>query len=207
MSREMTYPRGAVLADSLVTKRSLVTDMGLVFAGVFAVALLAQVSIPLWPVPVTGQTLGVIVVGAALGARRAMASMATYMVAGVAGLPVFAGFSGGPLTVLQPSFGYIIGFIFAAGAVGWIAERTWDRQFWKSLPLYLAASAIPFVFGVPYLGVVLGAMGQPNDVATLMALGFTPFILGGVIKAVIAAGLTPLAWRAVHAVDARKQDN
>lgn len=205
MSREMTYPRGAVLADSLVANRSVVTDIGIVLAGVFAVALLAQVSIPLWPVPVTGQTLGVIVVGAALGAKRAMASMATYMAVGVAGLPVFAGFSGGPLTVLQPSFGYIIGFIFAAGAVGWIAEQQWDRQFWKSLPLYLLASAIPFLVGVPYLGLVLGAMGQPNDVATLMALGFTPFILGGVIKAVIAAGLTPLAWRAVHALDQKKK--
>jgi Uncharacterized conserved protein len=63
----------------------------------------------------------------------------------------------------------------------------------------------PFLVGVPYLGLVLGAMGQPNDIATLMALGFTPFILGGVIKAVIAAGLTPLAWRAVHALDAKKK--
>lgn len=205
MSIGYAQERTGVLADSLVASRGFVTDAALVATGTLLVAALAQVSVPLWPVPVTGQTLGVLVVGAALGARRGAAALALYMLVGLAGLPVFANFTGGPLSVLKPSFGYIIGFIVAAWAVGWIAERQWDRKFWKSLVGYALASVIPFLFGVPYLAVVLGALGADNDLATVIALGVTPFLLGGLIKAVIAAGITPLAWRGVAALDSRKR--
>src|SRR6188768_1708965 len=99
-----------VLAD-LITRpsaraRAFALDAGLVVAGAAIVAVLAQVSIPLWPVPITGQTLGVIVVGAALGSRRGAAAMITYMLVGLAGLPVFADFTGTIAAIAKPSFGY-----------------------------------------------------------------------------------------------------
>jgi len=205
MSLGYAQARGPVLADSLVTQRSLITDLALIGAGTALVAVLAQVSLPLWPVPVTGQTLGVIIVGAALGARRGAEALTLYALVGLAGLPVFANFTGGPMSVLKPSFGYVLGFIAAAFVVGWIAERQWDRSFWKSLAGFALASIIPFLFGVPYLAITLGIMGLENDPATLLALGVTPFILGGLVKAVIAAGITPLAWKGVAALDARKR--
>jgi len=196
-------PRPILLADHLIQRRGLVTDAVLVLAGVSVVALLAQVSIPLWPVPVTGQTLAVMVVGASLGARRAAAALTTYLIAGLAGLPIFAGAVGGPAAVATPSFGFIIGFIFAAAFIGWLAERHWDKRPLLALAGFLGASIIPFLIGVPYMGMILGLLGAPNDPATLIALGVTPFLLGGVIKWVLAAMLMPLAWRGVRAAERR----
>lgn len=192
------------LADRLVP-RSAVSNTLLILGGVAVVAGLAQVSVPLWPVPVTGQTLAVMLVGATLGAWRGAASLALYLVLGVAGLPIFAEFSGGPASFALPSFGFIIGFIPAAALIGWLSERTWDRKPLLSMLGFLLASIVPFLFGLPYLGFVLGTLGARNDVATVLSLGFTPFIVGGIVKWAVAAALLPLAWRAVHAIDLRNR--
>lgn len=199
----VTLPRAVTLADQLVGARSRVTDAGLVLTGVAVVGVLAQIEVPLWPVPISGQTLGVMVVGASLGARRAAASMTSYLLLGLAGLPIFAGATGGLASIAKPSFGFIIGFVFAAAFAGWLAERRWDRRKWYSLLAFLGASIIPFLFGVPYMGFILGRLGMPNDPATLISLGVTPFILGGVVKWLIAASVLPLAWRAVDELDRR----
>ncbi len=191
-----------VLADSIVKHRSLLTDISLIAAGVVVVGLLAQVTIPLPYVPITGQTLGVILVGAALGAKRGAASLATYLVAGLAGAPIFAEFGGGPGMVLEPSFGFIIGFIPSAFVAGWMAERAWDRKFILALLGFIAASALPFVVGVPYMAWVLNSiMGLGLDFAGVMNAGLIPFIPGGIVKAAIAAGLIPLAWKGVRALE------
>lgn len=192
-----------VLADQLVRSRGVVTDAALVLTGAALVAILAQISIPMWPVPVTGQTLAVMVVGASLGARRAAAAMTTYLVAGLAGLPVFAGFTGGLVSIAKPSFGFIIGFIPAAAFIGWLAQRQWDRRPLLALAGFAGASVIPFLIGVPYLGVVLASLGQPHDLRTLIALGVVPFIAGGVIKWLLAAFLMPGAHRLVQRIDER----
>jgi biotin transport system substrate-specific component len=206
MSLATAPTRRRVLADALVGPRRLATDLALVVGGTAVVALLAQVSIPLWPVPITGQTLGVVIVGAALGAWRGAASLTLYLVAGLAGLPVFADFTGGLATVMKPSFGFIIGFIAAAFVMGWLAERNWDRRFGKALVGFVLASAIPFVFGVPYLALVLGQLGLDNSPAAVLSAGVTPFILGGFVKALIAAAVVPLAWKGVRALDRRDRD-
>lgn len=191
-----------VLADSLVKHRTLLTDLSLIAAGVVVVGLLAQVTIPLPYVPITGQTLGVILVGAALGSKRGAASLATYLVAGLAGAPIFAEFGGGPGMVLEPSFGFIIGFIPSAFVAGWMAERAWDRKFALALLGFIAASALPFVVGVPYMAWVLNSiMGLGLDFAGIMNAGLIPFIPGGIVKAAIAAGLIPLAWKGVRALE------
>ena len=201
--------RRRVLADVIPhpssRARSFALDAALVVTGAAIVSVLAQIEIPLWPVPITGQTLGVIVVGAALGAWRGAAALVTYMLAGLAGLPVFAGFTGTVLAVGKPSFGFIIGFIFAAFVAGWFAERAWDRKPALAFVGFAAASVVPFVFGIPYLAVVLNVvMALELSAWQILEAGLFPFILGGLIKAGIAALIIPSAWALVRKVDATK---
>jgi len=192
-------PQPMVLADHLVPSRTWLTDLGLIVAGSAVVAALAQIAIPTWPVPITGQTLGVILVGAILGSRRGAAAMLLYLLEGIAGLPVFAEFSGGPAMITKPSFGFIIGFVFAAYAMGWFSERRWDQHPWKGFVGFSIASVIPFLFGVPYMAWMLARMGYAHDLATVIDLGVTPFIVGGVIKAGIAAIALPILWKRFRA--------
>lgn len=194
--------RRPVLADAVVP-RTLTADILLVLGGALVVAALAQAEIPLPVVPITGQTLAVLLVGAALGAKRGALALATYAAAGLAGAPVFAGFAGGPASVLSPSFGYIIGFIPAAALTGWMAERAWDRRPLQAFAGFLGASALPFIFGVPYMAIIVNAvMGDQMGLSAALASGLWPFIPGGIVKALIAAGLIPLAWKAVRRIDA-----
>lgn len=191
-----------VLADTLVPHRGLAIDAALVGAGALVVAALAQVEIPLPIVPITGQTLGVILVGAALGSRRGAAAMLTYLLVGLAGLPVFAGLSGSLAALALPSFGFILGFIPAAFLAGWFAERHWDRTPWRAMAGFLLASAVPFLVGVPYMAAILaGVMHLPVDLPMVLAAGVWPFIPGGIVKAAMAAVLIPLAWRVVRRVE------
>jgi len=202
--------RRRVLADVIARPssraRALAVDAALVLAGAAVVALLAQVEIPLWPVPITGQTLGVIIVGASLGAWRGAAALTTYMVLGLAGLPIFAGLTGSLLAVAKPSFGFVIGFIFSAFVAGWFAERAWDRRPALAFVGFAAASAVPFVFGIPYLAFVLNVtLGLDLSFVEILQAGLFPFILGGLVKAGIAALVIPGAWALVRKADATKK--
>jgi biotin transport system substrate-specific component len=193
------------LADRVVP-RSAVANTLLILGGTALVAVSAQVSVPLWPVPITGQTLAVLLVGASLGTWRGAASLALYMVLGLAGLPIFADFAGGPASVLLPSFGFVIGFIPAAALIGWLSERAWDRHPVRAAAGFLAASLVPFLVGLPYLAAWLAANGLPHGLAAVIAAGFTPFIVGGLVKWVIAAALLPLCWMLVRRVDHDARD-
>lgn len=206
MTEVAPLPRRAVLADALVGHRTLIKDLLLIASGIAVVAALAQVEIPMWPVPITGQTLGVMLVGAALGMRRGTMAMVGYALLGLAGLPIFAGFTGGIAALAKPTFGYILGFIAAAALVGWLAERRWDRRPLLSMALFGLATLIPFAFGIPYMAAVLAAMGSPVDAAGALALGFTPFIVGGLVKWAIAAAAMPLAWAGVRHLDRAVDD-
>lgn len=204
MSAIAVPARRPVLADALAPHRTRLQDAGLVLAGTGVVALLAQVTIPLPLVPITGQTLGVILVGAALGSRRGAAAMLTYLLVGLAGAPVFAEFAGGPASMLSPSFGFILGFVPAAFVAGWFAERAWDRRPLLAMAGFVAASAVPFLLGVPYLAMILNAvMGAELGLGGVLAAGLWPFIPGGLVKAALAAVLIPAAWRGVRALDER----
>jgi len=201
--------RRPVLADLIARPssraRAFAVDAALVLAGAAIVALLAKAAFWIGPVPITGQTLAVIVVGAALGARRGAAALTTYMLIGLAGAPVFAGPVAGPAYVLMPSFGFVLGFIPAAFVAGWFAERAWDRKPWLAFIGFVSASIVPFLIGVPYMALILATV---NEVAVTPALiwenGIAGFILPGLIKAAIAALLIPGAWLVVRAVDRRK---
>lgn len=198
--------RRPVIADLIARPsdraRALALDAGLVVAGAAIVAVLAQVEVPLQPVPITGQTLGVVVVGAALGARRGAAALLTYMLAGLAGLPVFAGFTGSFLAVAKPSFGFVIGFIAAAFVAGWFAERAWDRRPLLAFAGFVLASAIPFVFGIPYMAFILNVVGGgAYGIGEILQFGLWPFIVGGLIKAAVAAIAIPATWALVKRIE------
>jgi len=199
-----------VLADVIARPssraRAFALDATLVVAGAAIVAALAQVEIPLWPVPITGQTLGVIVVGAALGAWRGAAALTTYMLVGLAGLPVFAGFTGTVAAVGKPSFGFVIGFIFSAFVAGWFAERAWDRRPALAFVGFALASIVPFLFGIPYMAFILNVvMGLDLSFVEILQAGLLPFIVGGLIKAGLAAAIIPGAWALVRRIDKTKQ--
>ncbi len=185
------------LVDRVIA-RSWATDIALVVAGAALVAVLAQVAVPLWPVPVTGQTLAVLLVGASLGAARGAASLSLYALLGALGLPIYSDASSGWSVLLGPTGGYIIGFIASAAIVGWAAERSWDRGWYKPIITFIGGSLVVFAFGLPWLAVALGQLGLPNDLQSVLMAGFYPFITGGVIKAAIAAALLPALWAAAE---------
>lgn len=187
-----------VLADR-VFGRSLPLDVVLVAAGAALTALLAQVAVPLYPVPITGQTLAVLLVGATLGAARGAISLALYAVLGVVGLPVFSDYASGVDVVLGPTGGYIVGFIVSAALVGWLSERAWERQILKALATFAVGTLVVFAVGLPWLAVALGL-----DLMQTLNGGLFPFLIGGAIKALIAAGLLPLAWWGADRIEKRR---
>jgi biotin transport system substrate-specific component len=191
-------PRRPVLADR-VLPRSLAVDAGLVVAGAALTAGLAQVAIPLWPVPITGQTLAVLLVGASLGATRGAISMVVYALAGLVGLPVYSDHTAGAAVLLGPTGGYIVGFVLAAAFTGWLAERRWERRFLAGMVAFVAGSVVVFLVGLPWLQVSLG-LTWPETLAG----GLYPFIVGGIIKAVIAALTLRGAWALVARADRSK---
>ncbi len=185
-----------VLADLL--PGALARDALLVAGAAGFVGLLAQISIhlPFTPVPITGQTLGVLLAGAALGWRRAGAALLLYMVAGLAGVPWFADHSSG---YASASFGYVIGFLAAAILCGYLAERGADRSVLRSVPAMIAAEVVIYAFGLTWLAIDLH-LGASATIAE----GLTPFLAGDAIKAALAAGLLPAAWwLAGHRPDGR----
>lgn len=193
------------LADRVVA-RGLATDLVFIAAGAGLTAAAAQIAVPLWPVPVTGQTLAVLLVGVFLGATRAALSLTLYAVLGIVGLPVFSDASSGWSVIAGPTGGYIIGFIFAAAFTGWLAQRQWDRTPLWALLAFLLGSVIPFAFGLPWLAAALGNLGLANDLDSVLSAGFYPFIVGGVVKALLGAGIISLAWWGVRRRDAQRAD-
>jgi biotin transport system substrate-specific component len=189
------------LADRIFS-RSLVTDIILIAAGTALTSILAQIAIPLWPVPITGQTFAVLFVGATLGVTRAALSMLLYLVIGVAGLPVFASHASGSLFVL-PSGGFIVGFIFAAALVGWLSQREWDRKWLRTLVAFVLGTLVMYAFGLPWLFAELNAyptatlvkyFGTSNVVTATLQGGLYPFLIGDALKAIFAAVLLPVVW-------------
>ena len=187
-----TVRRRPVLAERLPA--IAMRDVLLVIAGIVVVAVSAQVVIPLpfTPVPITGQTFGVLLTAAALGPARGAASMALYLLLGVIGLPIFQHASGGLTYALGATGGYLIGFVVAAWLVGSSARRGLDRRPEGTALAFVAGSLLIYAFGVPWLAVSLHV-----PLPEAVGLGLTPFLLGDAIKAVLAAVLLPVAWRLI----------
>jgi len=163
---------------------TLLSDVALMGLGALLVALFSQVVIPLpfTPVPVTGQTLAVLLVGALLGSRRGFGSLRMYLVSGVMGLPVFSGGMVGIARLAGPTGGYLLGFLAAAFVVGTLCERSGAR---RPVPLVLVlvlGSLVIYLFGVPWLSLYVGLEKS-------LALGLIPFIPGDLVKIAIAVGV------------------
>jgi len=194
------------LAPSLARPRQaasrVLVDALLVVAGSLLIAGLAQVSIllPFTPVPITGQTLGVLLVGASFGLARAGLAIALYLVEGAIGLPFFAeGRSGlDVLGLASASGGYLWGFLAAGLLCGWLAERGWDRSVRSSISLMLLGSVVIYLFGIPWLmqsDVYAGFLGHSPSLEEALQGGLYPFVIGDLLKLAIAAGILPAAWK------------
>ncbi|MFE7194236.1 biotin transporter BioY [Kitasatospora sp. NPDC057541] len=186
-------PSRAVLADLLPAAGSRLggqaRDLALVAGGTALTGLAAQLSVnvPGSPVPVTGQTFAALLVGTALGSRRGVASLGLYLLAGMAGVPWFAeGASGWSM----PSLGYAIGFVLAAGLVGALARRGADRSPVRTAAAMVLGSLAIYAVGVPYLAFALDV-----PMARAAELGLYPYLVGDALKAALAAGALPLAWK------------
>lgn len=184
------------LAPTLSTRyfprtSSWLRDLVLIVAGSLLMAGLAQVQIPLpfTPVPITGQTFGVLLVGAALGSKRGLLSMLLYLAEGAIGLPFFAGASGGLHVLVGATAGYLVGFVVAAYILGLLAERGLERTIRTSFVPFLVGTVIIYIFGVAWLSVVLGNFAQA------IVAGLLPFVVGDLIKLVLAALALPAAWK------------
>ena len=193
------------LADR-VFSRTLTVDLVLIVAGAALTALAAQIAVEIWPVPITGQTLAVLLVGMSLGAVRGGLSLALYAVLGGLGLPVFSDSESGWGVILGPTGGYIIGFVLAAVLTGWLAQQSWDRKILRAILASAAGTVVIFAVGLPWLAAYLGAVGAPNDLDSVLRGGLYPFIIGGIIKSLIGAGIVSLAWFGVRRADARKAE-
>jgi biotin transport system substrate-specific component len=181
----------AALIDRVI-QRSAINNVALILSGAVLTAYAAQLVIPMWPVPITAQTLAVLLVGSVLGATRGAISLIVYFSMGAVGLPVF---SAATSLSFGPTFGYLIGFIAAAALVGYLSQRGWHRSVVGVLGSFVIANSAIYLFGLPWLAFALGSFGAANDFASVAAAGLAPFILGDVIKMIVAAALLPLAWK------------
>lgn len=187
LSHAADAPRVPVIADAFASSR--VRTALMVLGGALFTALMAQITIPMEPVPMTGQTLAVLLVGSALGAKRGMAALLLYALLGLM-LPFYAEGNSGIHVIYGASGGYIIGFIFAAGAIGWLAEHGSDRKFVTAFLSFVVGQMIIFAFGLVGLKLALD-MSWADTIHS----GFTVFILGGLVKAAAGAVLMPAAWK------------
>ena len=187
----MQLPGNAALVDRVVP-RSAVNDAALILSGAVFTAYAAQLVIPMWPVPITAQTLAVLLVGSVLGATRGAISLIAYFSMGAFGLPVF---SAATSLSFGPTFGYLVGFVAAAAVVGYLSERGWHKSVTGVLGSFAIANSVIYLFGLPWLAFVLGNLGAANDLTAVAAAGLAPFIVGDVLKMILAAALLPLAWK------------
>ncbi len=185
----------ATLRLAVVPRSDALTDAAFVVAGAALVALAAQVVIPLpfTPVPITGQTFAVVLVGASLGALLGTASLLLYVAVGLAGAPIYAERTSGWEVLSGPTGGYLVGFVLAAALTGWLAQRRWDRRFSSSVAAMLTGNVVIFALGLLWLSHVLGTGLK----ATLEA-GLYPFVVGDLLKLYLAGALLPGAWRLVE---------
>jgi biotin transport system substrate-specific component len=200
LNRLPAAERGITLADFLVPislserMSARLRNALLVVIGALLIYLGARISIPIpgSPVPVTGQTYGVLLVSGALGMRRGIASVGLYILLGLIGLPFFAEGKGGTAVILGARGGYIIGFLVAAAVVGRLAELGWDRRLAGAVAAMAIGNVIIYAIGIPWLMVTM-----MYDVQTALAKGLAPFIVGDVVKLLLAGATFPVAWALV----------
>src|SRR5262245_554870 len=197
LDRTTSADRGLTIADFFVPievgerLNSRVRDVVLVIAGALFIYLtsLVVIYLPGNPIPITGQTFGVLLVGGALGLRRGFSSVTLYVLLGIVGLPFFADGESGMKVIFGASGGYLIGFVAMGAVVGRLAELGWDRKFVGAIGAMLVGSIVLYAIALPWLKIVTGMSWQAT-----IETGLVPFLLGDTLKAVLAAVLFPVAW-------------
>jgi biotin transport system substrate-specific component len=181
-----------VMVDAVWPKPGVARELALVLGGSLLIALAAQIQIvlPFSPVPVTGQTFAVLLLGALYGSRRGPATVATYITLGILGLPVFAGATAGMARLLGPTAGYLIGFIVAAFVVGLLSERGWDRKPWTTAASMIIGNVVIYIVGITWLSRFVGW-------EAVLSLGVLPFLAGDALKIALATVLLPTGWRLI----------
>jgi biotin transport system substrate-specific component len=190
----MSISSTATLRGALISRSTVATKIVLVVGGVAFLALLAQITVPVpgSPVPVTGQTLGVLLLGSAYGASLGFTTFATYLLVGFLGAPVFASGAHGLSRITGATGGYLVGMLVASLLTGYLAGRKWDQRIKTVIPTMLLGDLVIFSAGLFWLHHSIHATW-----ATTFKFGFTPFILGEVIKIAIASTTMPTLWRFV----------
>jgi biotin transport system substrate-specific component len=184
-------PEAATLKVAVFPHSRFLTDVLLVLAGTGFVALAAQVRIDLsfTPVPITGQTFAVVLVGASLGALLGLASLGLYLFVGALGAPIYADGQHGWDVLTGPTGGYIIGFVFAACLTGFLAQKHWDRRFSSAVAAMLTGNVVIYLFGLPWLAEKLN-----TGLEDTLEAGLYPFVVGDLLKLYLAGALLPAAW-------------
>lgn len=178
MATPISHPSLSTLEP--VASGSLAKKAAIVVLGSLGLAVLSQIEVPFFPVPMTLQTLGVLLIGLTFGFRMATATLALYLLEGFVGLPVFAGFSYGPTALMGPTGGYLAGFLLAAAALGFAADQGLTRGWLGAAFALVIGEAIIFTLGVAWLSGFVGGLDKAIE------FGLTPFIAGDVIKTVLA---------------------
>lgn len=179
------------LSETLLKANTAASHGLLALAGSLLIALLAQIAVPIGPVPVTGQTLGVLLTAAVLGPRRGTLAVILYLGEGALGLPVFAGGRAGIMVLAGPTGGYLAGFVVAALVVGGMAQSGMDRRPSTALFSMLLGTATIYLFGVAWLSRFVGW-------SAVLPTGVYPFLIGDALKAGIATAALPGAWSAIR---------
>jgi biotin transporter BioY len=185
---DTTYAKPDTLLGSALAPLDWTRSVGLVLGFSLLIAAAAQVKIPTWPVPITGQTFAVLLAGALLGSRLGAAAVIAYLVEGASGLPFFQNFNGGIGYLTGQTAGYLIAFPAAAYITGAFAENGWDRKFWSAAVSMAVGSIVILLSGWAWLSQFMTA-------ATAFHAGVTRFIIGDIIKIMLAAAALPIGWK------------
>jgi biotin transport system substrate-specific component len=189
---EAADTRHSVMIEAVWLRSGVGREVALILGGSLFIGLAAQLQfvLPFSPVPITGQTFAVLLLGALYGSRRGPATVVTYLALGVMGLPVFAGGAFGVARLVGPTAGYLVGFLAAAFVVGLLSERGWDRKPWTTAVSMTIGNGIIYVAGVLWLSSFVGW-------EAVLSTGFLPFLAGDALKIALATILLPAGWKLI----------
>lgn len=183
--------RHKTLYELLFQQRTVLLDVFMILTSVVFMAGMANIQIPLWPVPITMQTFGIFTVAFFFGSRKGLIAIVSYVLAGLLGFGVFAGYKSGLKVILGASGGYIIGFLFMVFIVGWMIEKGYGRTRKSILLCMLIGEIILYAFGLAGLWLWLG---EEATILKTLQFGLFPFIIGDTLKALMATALFPYLW-------------
>jgi len=195
MNKNMTQvSQISLLKTAVLPRTTAVTQISLILSGTVFLAAMAQISFPIpgSPVPFTGQTLGVLLLGTAYGASLGFSTMAFYLLMGILGAPIFASGSHGLERVVGATGGYLVGMLLSTLVIGALAGRKWDQKIKTVIPTMLIGNVIVFSVGLFWLHQYTG-----ESWSWTFEKGLTPFILGELLKIAIASTTLPVVWRLV----------